>query len=270
MARKSSNNVELNKLRAEARKRRNAATRKIARNRREKGINVAGSEYDPRKSPDAIERMNTSQLNSYIKRLNNFTSRDTQFISTGGGPVSRRDWAKFKAAETKANTRSAIRAKRVGNLKLPIGDMTISEREASIFGDKRVKRADGSVINSPFPSWDHKPEQMNGPEALRQMQKAMMKQTSPERQRSNMRSWRGSALKMLEELGLQDMTLELEELTDKQFEALWLGGFAHKLQPLYTIFKTRNAGRKSRWYDDASSDQAEQIKLYVDWAQRIK
>lgn len=119
---------ELEELRATARARRNAATRKVARNRRA-GVDIAGTEFDPRVSNDRIARLNTKQLNALIGRLDSFMSRKSQFVNLAQGIAPRSEFNEYKKWERKYNKKAVELQKMAEGKETPFGEQNIQEND---------------------------------------------------------------------------------------------------------------------------------------------
>lgn len=79
---------ELEALRELAVKRHRAASQKVSRLKRKKGVDVAGKREDPRTvDPERFKRMNSIQLGAHIARLDKFVSRETQFAAGPRGAL---------------------------------------------------------------------------------------------------------------------------------------------------------------------------------------
>jgi predicted subunit of tRNA(5-methylaminomethyl-2-thiouridylate) methyltransferase len=58
---------------------------KVSRNKRLKGVNIAGTANDPRVPGVQINKMNARELREYSAKVQGFLSRDVQFLKGASG-----------------------------------------------------------------------------------------------------------------------------------------------------------------------------------------
>ena len=253
------NKREIDKLRAEVIKRQRAASNKMSRLRRQQGVEVSGSSYDPRKSRDHINRLNTSQLNALLGRINDFTSRSTQFINTGNGAVSRADWQKFERNLERANAVKRKRRETVGQEKIGPGTETAEKRRHNRYGTAPRSSADGGYTSSPFDEQTVIPEMVQGLEALKRLSKRFARDADPGHERKNMKSWRKSAFDMLEALGSYDLAGAVMAMPLRNFRKLWYSGFAEAIAPKYMQYM-RSLQRNAEGELESREDRENQLE----------
>ena len=136
-------------LRATAAAKRKAATRKIARLRRA-GVDLAGTEFDPRVAVDRFKKYNTKQLNASIAKMEAFISRTTQFVGDAKGrPIPRHEFNNYKRnIEKQYNAMIDRKRAKVQNLVLPNG-VTVGERNKRLKEIRRMTTDFDNIERSP-------------------------------------------------------------------------------------------------------------------------
>lgn len=263
--------MDINELRAEVRKRQQAANAK-ARRLRAKGVEIEGTQFDPRRNAAPINRYTKRQLNDYLSKLNEFTSRSNQFVPLSGGSfVPAREWRKYRTAERRYNQIANREYGKVADLKLPLTGMTVSERDATMRPtNRKIRRAAGEAVRRIYEPVNIRPENVEGPEALRKLTQQRQRQISrpykaeeTERQRREMRA-------MLDRIGESDMMKEAEKLTDEQFSTLWnYGTFATDLSRDYERIQLLATGGASAQQDRVHEDARQDILESIEWAQSL-
>lgn len=257
---------ELSDLRAEVSRRRAAATAKVRR-LRAKGIEVEGTNYDPRRSPDASKRYTKAQLNRYLTELNAFTSRSTQYTRLSNGFVTSQEWREYKRPEAIYNRIGKRQYGQVENMILPSGQ-SVSERDASMRpSNPKVRRAAGEASRRVYEPVNIRPEQVESAAALRKLiafrKKQISRQYEPEviaRQRQEMRN-------MVHKIGDSSISKATESLTDDQFKILWnYGSFATDLSRDYERVQLLATGGSGAAQDRVHEDARADIIDAVEWA----
>lgn len=89
-------------IKAEIKRLKRRATRKVARLKRENNASIAGSKRDPRRDDKAVGRYTHKQLKGYAETLQKFNSRNTQFHGTSNGTIiPEHKWKNYKKEERK-------------------------------------------------------------------------------------------------------------------------------------------------------------------------
>jgi hypothetical protein len=227
---------EADDLRKEVSKARERVTRKIARLRREKGVNVANSSYDPRQfSHNDMKSFSAGELRQVLHEYQQFTARNVQYVPLKGGtPLRAEVWKpieqRIKAQKAKAAEIDAD----IGIVPHPVAG-TIADQQAGKF-----KRDGADKGVGPYRAYDVDSNNFRSEEAARNWAKKNLTQfnqdTWEEEQTGFNREWLG---KILTEMG-EDAT-PYDELSDWQFTVLWYGtDFLTDKGYLYEIWKARN------------------------------
>lgn len=117
-----------------------------------RGADVRGTSFDPRKGSKAINRMNTSQLEAHLGRLNTFNARATRFVGTAEGPVGGKVANEYFTALRKRNAISSQNLSRYGDLKPPHSAETLNQAFAKT--DVAQRRMANPTADSPFRKLD--------------------------------------------------------------------------------------------------------------------
>jgi len=156
---------ERDRLRREIARRRKAATDKMRR-LRDKGINLSGTELDPRRNASAVNNYNTKQLRSYLNDLTQFTDRNTTFLPGAKNAIlSSNLFNEYKELEGRFNEVSTKHLEGIKDITIPHTDMTIGERER----DMLSKRAQGDIFNRPYGTIDRAPKNIESNDALKRL-----------------------------------------------------------------------------------------------------
>lgn len=128
-------------LRKLVRARQRAANNKVSRYKAS-GVKIAHSEHDPRRDLKAIDKYNTKQLKSYLKSLNTFVDRSTQFVKGARGvPLSRNVFKSYKGTESSYNTHFKDEFEKVRDVQMPGKGLTYGERHDTLLPKAKSLRA---------------------------------------------------------------------------------------------------------------------------------
>lgn len=207
---------KLKELRDRVAKLERNVARKIARYEHE-GVSLRDSKYNPLRRGKA-GRYTEKQLNSYIKSMELFTSRKTQFvgISSQGVPVTVEKWRKYKKAEGRHN-------KQVRELVMKFDDridhhgMKPSERQSM---NRSVKF--GNTVNNPRAEFNRKPIGITSEKSLDKLIRDVARKSTPEYIQRELREKRKQIREMLNDWDFGEIGDRIAKLTDEQFEYFWV------------------------------------------------
>lgn len=222
-----SNDIKL--LREMVRKRRGAVTSKENRIRRNTGIELQGTQDDPRRPPSVVNKYNSRQLNSYLAELNAFMNRGNGFIPDASGSfIKKADWTAYKKAERANNAIARAEFNAVKNIHDPFRNMKIGEAEPLFTPDN--KRAQGDIRHRPFSIVDRKPENIKNAAALAKLKKQLEGKLDKGYLPKAIKASRKQANQMLDNAGMSEFRTTMKALSDSQFNVLWnYTGFAGRL-----------------------------------------
>jgi hypothetical protein len=254
---------DVHSLRAEAKRRRAAATAKAARIRRTSGAVIAGTEFDPRKPHAAVNRMNSVQLRAYINKLNTFTSRTTQFVGLHGGePVPRKEWQGFVGRQNRVAELEEAHSIDIGRYKAMGSDETVGQARARLHPTAQGGR------RGPLNSTSFDPSDINGRSALNKLDARLRKVLSPGYVKAQLKQGRANAIEALKQMGELELIEKVAALSEYQFDVLWYGTrFAEVTFARYEGEKERMEGnQKETAQNRTASEQFEIARDWLDWA----
>jgi hypothetical protein len=113
---------------SQAKARERAAGKKVSRNEA-MGTQLAHSHHDPRLGAKALEQLTTRQLQEHTRRVNEFVSRQTQFVHNySGAPIKKDRWREYQRLEAINNARGDSVLDKFGGDELPGQEGTIAGR----------------------------------------------------------------------------------------------------------------------------------------------
>lgn len=257
---------ELERLREMVRKRRSAVTAKIARIRRNTGVDITGRSEDPRRATDAIKRYNVRQLNNYLGELNAFQSRSVGYVAGAGGvPIPRNKWREYKRLEAQYNAIGAKHEASVADIFIPTSGMTIRQRKAMIH-----PTAVGEVVNNPYAWVEREPEQVRDAKSMDKLITDMRRRTDRKYLPGEIAKARKQLNEMLKTAGMNDVAKQASKLSNSQFDTLWnYTNFATQVSLSYELMKLRSADAKERWHDSVLEDARDDIGSLLEWANEL-
>lgn len=252
---------DVQRLRAELKKKRAAVGQKINRIKKQTGANVAGTEFDPRRKAGLENRYNARQLRAHIAELNNFMQRGNQFVAgVKGAPLPRGQFLRYKRLEAMYEQARLAHDASVGNVMTSTG-MTVAQNKAMI------PEAAGSAVYGPYRKFDREPSDIKDAGALQKLIGDMRNRASTGFLTAKISQGRENLEKVLTILGNHDMADKIDSLSDYQFDVFWFGNpaVAESIFMQYGIEKERAAGtRKERWQDKVVESAANELGPILD------
>ena len=247
---------DVGRLRAEARRLHRNATKKISRNNVNRGANIAGSQYDPRRDLSKVDGYNKSQLRSYIAELKQFNARSTQFVPDAQyRPIPATEWKAYKADETALNQYRTDRFNKIADVELPGGRGTLRERREMTRG-VHPHMADPSTSMTPN-ELDRRSKSVASLSALKKLREGIRERMTPEHEKRQRQANRDSIAGMMEIIDEPEMKLAFDEMTDEQFDFYWSSeDMVHDLAIPYELMKT--------FYQEGKQLRAGQKKMVSD------
>jgi hypothetical protein len=251
---------ETDDLRKLISKKREAVTRKIARNRREKSVMISSSEYDPRVPHTELRNATRSELAQVLHSYNEFLARHNQFVEGyKGTPIPRHEWQetakKIETLKQKGEQLESV----IGKAILPTGNTL-----ASTFAGVKPNRENANQAFSPYPIFNRKSQDFKSLDSLRKFDRLVSKQ--------NLDNWEAEAIKANREhlkkmqRGMGESNEIYEQMTDFQFMLLWATpGFLEDKGIKYKAAQARLAG-KAEIRQEAQDAADTNIKRLEQWA----
>jgi hypothetical protein len=261
--------MDINELRRLVRQRHAAATSKVSRLRRNKGVEIGGTSNDPRRDPSNIGKMRSRELQTYLRQLNTFTSRETTFFQGSQGSVlPGKLWNEYKAQERAYNRRGAERERQIANIKLPGQDMTVAQRSANM--RPSILRASGEASTRPYSPVNRKPQHIADAEALTKLLNDMRRKNSRDYLPDTIKNQRKQAEHMMNTIGVGDQIETLRKLSDDQFDTLFNEtGFAGDLGMRYGYMSMLSHGKKNAAHEAVMDTNEHDIEEQITWASNL-
>lgn len=265
---------ERERLRREIARRRKAATDKINRLKKNNGINIAGTEHDPREHYNSVRNKNVKQLRDYLGKLSEFTDRSNTYVPGARGAIlSNKSWDEYKRLEDQYN---AIGAKHLDNIKdivIPGKGLTIGERTEEVLS----KRAQGDIFNRPYGVISRKSTNIEGSESLKKLTDDLRRKLSKNYLPNTLKKQRERLNDLFITLGNPEWehpktgeTISAIEaannLSDYQFDIFYnYGGGANTVYVQYAVFSMMNARQSAQYEENFIND----IAGLFEWATRL-
>lgn len=248
---------ELDELRAEIRRKRQAATNKVGRLRRVNYANIEGTSFDPRKTAGAERRMNTIQARAYLRKLNAFNDRRTQYFGGQDGVIfQRHEWNRYKAPERATARAAAKELQRLGKLKRPDG-YTVKEFTERVEGQRF-----NTASNRPLSPRNRSSKAFKSLSALSQAAEFENSRRSAAYKQRSIESGRTAARKMAAAMGDSARIERINKLSDERFYIAWhFGGLAEEMSLGYVEGQSENLDI------DISDSNAAFMDDILDWAE---
>ena len=262
---------ELERLRALARKRHAAATRKVNRLRNTKDADVAGTKFDPRRDLAGLKRYNTAQVMAYIKRLDSFLDRRNQFVGDARQrpiPVyGKNGWKEYQDAQNKYNRLAVGKFDDIRDVRLPSG-MTVGEREATLKSDHPL--AGNPSVIKPHAPVVREPRNIAHPDKLKGLIKDLnykMSKSYDKKQLAQDRDELSKIMAVVKEPGLQ---AKINSLSARQFNVLWnYTNFATAASFMYAVLQSQMTKGEQPWQAERIRAKFEQAMELVDFASKL-
>jgi hypothetical protein len=259
-------------LRAEVRKKRSAVTNKERRIFNNTGVNLNGTSEDPRRPINVVKKYNSTQLNSYLKQLDSFMSRENGYIAdSSGGLIPKRDWLKYRKSERKYNKIVKAHFDKIADIHDPYRNKTIRQAEGLFVPDDN--RAAGEIRHRPYNEIKRNPNAIKNINALKKLQDDINKKQSPNYFNNAIKNGRNQANQMLANAGINELKNAMAKLSDQQFDVLWnYFGFAGRLAQIGSSGGNRaqNIASRDRLPQQEKDQIAEDVSELIEAAQQLK
>lgn len=257
---------ELSELRAMARARHRAATRKISRIKSDTGLPISGTKNDPRRDLSKIKGYTKSQLRSYVSQLNDFNSRSTQFLASATRTPMQADlWKTYKSLEGRYNQRVNAQFAKVQDVFLPAVGQTIGERMAMITPAHR--QLTNPAVNSPYRPAEMQPRNVKSERALKRLIAQKENQLRASYRRKLIKDARSQFAQMADVINRRDLAKDVSKLSDAQFEVLWnYTPFASAIGINYEVIQAMLSNQEKPYHSDSLRNAVATQKSLIEWA----
>lgn len=273
---------ERDRLKREIARRRKAATDKILRLRKSKGIDVGRSQFDPRRDFNKVKNYNTKQLRDYLKNLNEFTSRDNTYrLGARNTVLSDKLWQEYKDLESRYNAIGSQHVERIKDITLPDNDLTIGENTEDVLR----KRSHGDIFQRPYGKIVRNPQNIESNESLGRLTADLKKKLDKSYLPSKINEQRARLKDILTTIGNPTWQVDekgrrtkdntgiwisgtdlADKLTDYQFYVFYnYGGGASSTFMYYSYYKMLNSNQAARFEDDFADD----VSGLFEWATKL-
>lgn len=268
---------KINDLRRLALLRHRAATRKISRIKSGNGVEVSGSDYDPRKSLDFIRSASSRQLESYVRKLDAFNDRRIQFVPDAQfRPIKKSLWQEYQAAEAKRNAAVDVNYEEFKNI--PIGPLSDPKKGTVTTVDDRMRQITplhahmaNMEAESPYKKRNLSSTSVYSESKLQKLIKLRKQQSTTEHQKEVLKSQRDASMAMAIVIGELDIQEGLASLSNKQFALVWrYTRMSSLFKGDYEFYKDEIAGRKGVTNSEMVANDLTQIREYIRWAKGVK
>ena len=209
-----------------------------------------------------------AQLAAQLKRLKEFTSRDTQFVGdVKKRPIPKSEWVEYKAAETVYNKRVAQEFESIKNTVLPSGE-TVGQRAAKMKADHAM--AGNPSVTPPHNAWTRQPFNIKNRAALKKLTDDARHKMSPEYDKEELKRQQDEMRQVLAMIKNPELEAGIDALTNRQFNILWnYSSFANEASLWYEMVKLHGQGDEESWHgeiiDQKFAQALELVKSAKDW-----
>lgn len=268
----------LNELREQANTLESRAGRKISRNKASKGVIISDTKFDPRRDPSKVSRYNTRQMEAYVKSLETFNSRATQFeAGARGAPLPRKGkygWKDYKSGENAVRKLAKDKMAPWMNQKLPgpgstptnirEGDETIGQRA------EKIRAKHPTVTNQGYLPPERQPKNIKDSDSLTKLTKANHKRMTKKFQREEHKRAREELKQMVAVFQDDSLDKNIMGLTKGQFDILWnFTKFADALSLTYHHIQAKGK-KKQELPQELIDNQINQAKTLIEWVKKFK
>ena len=261
----------LQELRKLVRARHRAATKKISRMNRVVGVEVSGSKDDPRRNLKFVDKYTRAQLNKYLKQLDTFVDRKTQFVPDARRrPIPIAKWKEYKKVEADYNKKVKAQFDKVKHIKLP-NQMTIEARNAMT--NVAVPQMLNPSTNIKR-SINRKSLSVSGERQLDILMMELKRRMTPQQRAKEAKRNRKIVIDMLHFMDDEESANRIAKLSTEQFEMLfdYSADFMNALSLFYENSK-KLAGTPTKAQIKVAAQQNADLKVELDelisWAEQI-
>lgn len=261
---------ELASLRAQVLKRQRDVGRKVSRLGRQ-GVDVGGTNFDPRRAPENVNRYSERQLRAQLGRLDRFMDRKTQFVGDAKRrPIPRAEWEPFARVQNQYRKFVAARDAGIKDARLPWGE-TVADRQETLTDRSRRRntRKNNPSARRTHDFIERKPEHIADRNALKTLTRDLKKRMTPKWDREQREKNRDELRQIFEGFnGSKDFDLErdIAALSNRQFDLLWGDTpFATAASLIYEQIQKMLAGKDAASAQEIIDANAAEAKRLVEW-----
>lgn len=262
-------NPELERLRAEVKRKQRNAAAKVYRLKKAHGVDISATVHDPRVAARKLATLGTRELLKHAAKLDAFTNRHTSFVQGAEGvPLSKAKFDRVKQLEAQINAKVDARINAFGGLKAPGSKMTLAERESLLH--ERLLRGHGDARNKPYIKFDRQAHHMASDAGMDKLIKSMERKLNKTYLPKELRSQRKQMNDLLLRIGNADLIKEAKKLNNAEFDVLWNEtDFARDASEKYHTLQAMALGGNERWYSSTVEDNYSDLRKQVQWAKAL-
>lgn len=255
--------MDLNELREEVLRRQRAANAKVSRLRR-KGVQIAGTNYDVRRSAN-IKRYNSKQLTKYLGELNSFTSRSNQFVAGSEGvPIPANKWRAFQKVQNAYNNVARGHYESVKGTHIKASGMSVADFDSKVRSNR--PGAKGGISRPLEPSRNAAYEIVDE-KRLDKLRKQLERKIQPEYLPAQLKNQRKRMISAVSVFGDKEMIEKAKALTDEQFDTLWNYTDAPRdLFGGYHFMKLLSTSQADEGHANVHEDDKSETRGWLEWA----
>lgn len=235
-------------------------------------VELSGTRFDVRRGAADVSSMRSRDLEVHIKRLSDFNSRTSRYMTTEEGVAGPDVVNRFLKSQRALNKQRAAKMEKYGDIKVADSDETIKEK----WGVREVaqRRMSDPAVNNPFREVDKLGIKYRTPDAIAKMAAKFEAQAHPDYDDATRVKNRETLDKMLERVDEPDLQILADHMTNEQFDLMWFNpDFMTGQGLLYAQVVGRDAGTS----DPGAIEAMEQIIetemrdaiVIANWAIRI-
>lgn len=265
-------NRDVKLLRERVLSRQSDVDRKVARLRRNNGVEITGTNFDPRVDRSKISRMNSSQLRSLEKSLNGFMARDNQFVGDANSkPIHISVWREFKKSEAKYNKALTENYNRFKDIHITPLKKTVEERRQHV--RPLFPHMVNSSVSAMYEPSDLSPEQIGKASSLGKLISRFAKKADKKNIKNELREARNQFKALMDVYDDPEISSLFNSLSDDQTHLLWnYTNFVDRLSTRYEVKMGLKKGKRNKLAsDDESLTQANRGALdLLNWAKKVE
>lgn len=227
------------------------------------GVEVAGTKFDPRISPDRVKRLNSRQLQSYIQRLDSFVSRETQFVpDRQNKPMRGSLMNQYKSLETEYNRRVNTKFDDVKDIFLPSIGLTIGERMRAMIPEKQ--QFGNRAVNAPYAPPVRLSKNFDSEQGLKRMIQDMKKRLRTDFEMKQLKRSQREFGQMSNIIKRPDLVKDVSDLTPEEFGILWnYTNFATVSSLMYQIQMALLSSKEKPWHASQLEDAIDDARNVI-------
>jgi len=259
--------ADLNELRRQVKAAQTRANKKVSR-LRGKGVNVAGTTYDPRRNISNIKKYNAKQLTSYLGQLNSFVDRATGFVPGAEGvPINKAEWNAYKRAEAQYNKIAQSHYESVSKTFIPRQGMTVAQYDEHVRGN--TPRAKGGA-NRPLEPVARDSINVANEDKLRKLRKQLESKAQQKYLPGQIKMQRKLVQGVVDSMGDPELSETMQSLTNDQFDTMFnYTDAARDVFSTYQFLRLLNANNADETQANVHDNDREEVREWLQWAKSL-